>query len=339
MPDTAGQAPLISVIIPAYNAERYLPQCLDSVLAQTLRSFEVIIVDDASTDRTAEILSRYRSADERVRLVSNPQNLGVAPTRNHGIDAARGDYLAFVDADDYVEPTMLEDLHRAAIRLDAEVVACGIRLVDPTGRELEVVEFPLPGDLRQDRSAVREVLHGAFGTKMLWYHVRNLYARPLIEDQHLRFDDGIRKGEDSLFNLHALCFADGVACIRRTLYSYRKHASSATANPLASECANIERLGQQVTALYKAQGFDARAYADFYGQVLRSDLPTALVRLRGHATQLSQTRELISANTVRQAFKNQSVVRLDAPARVKLLLILSRLRWARAIRVVVNRAG
>lgn len=335
--DQPPNVPLVSVVIPVHNAERYLAECLDSVLAQTLAAIEVIVVDDASSDASPEVLARRAAVDARVRVITQARNQGVSAARNAGIDAARGAYLAFVDADDSVDPTMLDDLHRAAVNLGVEVLACGIKVVDADGGVLEVVDFPLESGVRHEASVMREALHGAFATKMLWYPFRSLYARRLIAEYGLCFDEGIRKGEDSLFNLQALYFAQGVACVRSAPYHYRKHPGSATARPLASESANITRLGEQVIDFYRGHSFDSRADADFYAQVLRSDLPTALVRLRGHPSLASEAEALLSSATVRDAFSRQSLTRLGVPPRVLGLLLLCRLGWVSVLRLVLSR--
>ena len=98
----------VSIITPAYNAENFLPETIDSVLNQTFRDWELIVVDDCSTDRTFEIASAYAEKDPRVRVVRNEVNAGVAATRNHGLDVATGDYIAFVDSDDLWLPEKLE---------------------------------------------------------------------------------------------------------------------------------------------------------------------------------------------------------------------------------------
>ena len=98
----------VSIITPAYNAENFLPETIDSVLNQTFRDWELIVVDDCSTDRTFEIASAYAEKDPRVRVIRNESNSGVAATRNHGLDEATGDYIAFVDSDDLWLPEKLE---------------------------------------------------------------------------------------------------------------------------------------------------------------------------------------------------------------------------------------
>lgn len=336
MAEPGGTGPLVSVTIPVHNAERYLAQCLDSVLAQTLTDIEVIVVDDASTDSSPQILARYAADDPRLRVITRQQNQGVSAARNIGMDASDGRFIAFVDADDYLDPTMFDELYRAAELLGVDVVSCGIEVVDSYGQHIATADFPLDADVRHEPTAMKVALHRAFETKMLWYPFRSLYSRTLLDEHQVRFDGGIRKGEDSLFNLQVLFFADGFGCIREAPYHYRKHSGSATAKPLASEAGNIERMGEQVIAFYLDNGFGPRALDDYYSHVLRSDLPTALVRLRGQESMPHQVSELLESPTVRAAFHQQSLLRLRAPLRVTGLLVLVRMSWAAALRFLLR---
>ena len=117
--------PLISVIVPVYNVEGYLELCLNSLLAQTWPNFEVILVDDASTDRSGQICDAWAARDGRIQPVRLPENRGPSAARNEGIRRARGAYISFVDADDRVEPELLEKLYESLTQAGAQVSACG----------------------------------------------------------------------------------------------------------------------------------------------------------------------------------------------------------------------
>lgn len=123
--------PLISIIVPIYNQEEFLPRCLDSVLNQTYKHLEVICVDDGSMDSTAEIIKKYSSEDSRVVYLKNIGK-GVSAARNFGIERASGEYIGFVDSDDFVQPQMYEFMLRAISENDCEMVACGYERVDGT---------------------------------------------------------------------------------------------------------------------------------------------------------------------------------------------------------------
>lgn len=104
----------LSIIIPAFNTEKYLPKCLDSVVNQTLKDIEIICIDNNSTDNTLNIFNEYAKNDSRIKIISNNENKGAASSRNLGLDIASGEYIGFVDSDDFIELEMFEKLYEVA---------------------------------------------------------------------------------------------------------------------------------------------------------------------------------------------------------------------------------
>ena len=125
----------VTVVIPVFNSERFLRQCLDSVLWQTLREIEVICVDDRSTDRSREILVEYQAGDKRISVIHNAENLGAGRCRNLGIERARGEYLLFLDSDDWLFPGGLEKVWRETHRRKADILRCRAEDYDDQTRE------------------------------------------------------------------------------------------------------------------------------------------------------------------------------------------------------------
>ncbi|MGI9650305.1 glycosyltransferase family 2 protein [Chryseobacterium sp. RLHN22] len=123
----------VSVIVPVYNVENYLPKCLDSLLSQTLQNIEIVVVDDGSTDRSAEIIRQYSEKYPAKIKALTKENGGLSDARNFGIERACGDFFGFVDSDDYVSETMFEEMLSLAERHDAEMVICNIQKVDEHG--------------------------------------------------------------------------------------------------------------------------------------------------------------------------------------------------------------
>ena len=117
-------SPLISILLPVYNTSAYLPQCLDSVFAQTYTNLQVVLVDDGSKDNSLEICQQYAAKDPRIE-VYHQENHGVATTRNHLLEKVKGDYVLFVDSDDWIEPDMVEFLVGKALTNNIEMVVCG----------------------------------------------------------------------------------------------------------------------------------------------------------------------------------------------------------------------
>ena len=127
---------MISIIVPVYNTEKYLRKCIDSILAQTYRDIEVILVDDGSTDGSGAICDEYEKTDERVRVI-HKENGGQATARNMALDEARGEYVGFVDSDDYISPSMYEELLSAASMNNADIAMCArYNVNEKTGEEL-----------------------------------------------------------------------------------------------------------------------------------------------------------------------------------------------------------
>ena len=136
---------MVSVIIPVYNSEKYTEKCIRSLLGQTYRNLELLIIDDGSTDQSGAILDRLAGEDTRIRLI-HQKNAGVAAARNRGIDLATGTYLTFVDGDDYVAPDYIQCLVDCARKNEAELVICGLQFVKEDGTCLKKV---VPGTYRR----------------------------------------------------------------------------------------------------------------------------------------------------------------------------------------------
>ncbi len=218
---------LISVIVPVYNAEKHLAECLDSILSQSYKNLEIILINDGSKDRSGDICSRYAERDGRIKLVNKP-NGGVSAARNDGLALSKGDWVAFVDSDDCIACEFIEKLYNAAAG-KAEISACccvvrfdrsefeehffeGSRLYMSDKRELYLQT------IRENRCRPRrEDYHASIG--IAW---GKLYKRGLIERGKLAFDVGLSQMEDTIFNLRAFFHASAVNYIDEALYFYRQ---------------------------------------------------------------------------------------------------------------------
>lgn len=197
---------LISVVVPVYNAGPYLRQCLDSIAAQTYSHMEVILVDDASTDGSGQICKEYAERDERFQYVRFPANRGPSAARNEGVGRAAGAFLSFVDADDYVEPDLLEKLYRSLTESGADISTCGadgIRLESGPARTYSRAE------------TVCCLAKGAPFNHVPW---GKLYCAELA--RACPFDENVFYSEDLLFLYEALKRSEKVSCIPDVLYHY-----------------------------------------------------------------------------------------------------------------------
>lgn len=216
----------VSVIVPVYQVEAYLSRCLDSILAQTFEDFELILVNDGTKDGCTAIMQAYADRDERIRQI-HKQNGGLSSARNAGLDIAGGEYIAFVDSDDYIAPTLLEDAVRAADETGAEQVLFNYRLVtDGTGQGA-YLDFP-------DETIDLERMGLAAYFYRYWMPYRHgqeawskLYRRSVIERQGLRFapNDEIF-AEDTLFSAMYLMHTRRIAALSKPYVYYVQRGDS-----------------------------------------------------------------------------------------------------------------
>ena len=213
--------PYVSIIIPVYNAGLYIEACMASLVAQTLDNIEVLLVDDHGRDDSMELARRFVEAHpsgKTFRFLTTPHNMGPGPARNVGIEAAQGEYVAFVDSDDVVEPGFCELLYREAKQYDADLTYCQAQLVKedeilPMSNPL-VKNGPFDGEQRR-----------FFLTHYTTLFVSFLYRRSLLNEYGIRFPS-TRSAEDSYFLTCSLLAATRIACVDKSLYHYLVHDES-----------------------------------------------------------------------------------------------------------------
>lgn len=225
--------PLISVIVPVYNVERYIEQCINSIANQTYRNLEIILVDDGSVDKSGEICDRYEKDDIRIKVI-HQLNAGVGAARNKGIELANGEYIAFVDGDDYIDATMYEDLATAIG--DAPIAFCRFKHEYKHKSQYYHEEYLLsltdrPFDYRYYTDENGSHIEGdylycsrVFGS--VW---RSLFRRKIIRDNNICFSTKLKIAEDRLFLLEYVKYCKKAVVIDSYLYHYRmSNEASAT---------------------------------------------------------------------------------------------------------------
>ena len=218
---TAEKKPLknpeISVIVPVYKVEKYLNECIDSILAQTFTDFELILVDDGSPDGCPALCDAAAQRDDRVRVV-HQKNRGLSGARNAGLDIARGEWIAFVDSDDVIDKTYLEKLYCAGKQSGAEIVACNLLFMQEDGSPCRYQEQPLCTEiLSQD-----EAIHRMRLTPLIQATTR-LHRRDILEGIH--FPVG-KHYEDAFTTPEIFERVSTVACVEEKLYYYRQQPTS-----------------------------------------------------------------------------------------------------------------
>lgn len=210
------QNPLISVIIPVYNVEPYLRRCLDSVVSQTYKNLEIILVDDGSPDRSPEICDEYAEKDLRIKVI-HKKNGGQAEARNKGIDTAAGEYITFVDADDYISTSYVDDLYYSIVRFSVKFAACQLDCFTEVKDVLQSKSSS--GCCKISKKQALEY-YCALGEKKSTPFLAaccKLYHRSLFKT--LRFPVGCIY-EDSLLNYKLIDLVDDIAYVKKPLYHY-----------------------------------------------------------------------------------------------------------------------
>ena len=208
----------ISVIIPVYNVAPYLERCLDSIVQNTYRNLEIICVDDGSPDNCGAILDRYAECDDRF-VVIHKENGGLSSARNSGMDAATGEYIAFIDSDDWIHPQYFEILLELLKKEDSDFSMCSFvsttDYIEPAWIDATTLEV--------QKMTLADVFHGHYTRSYVW---GKLYRRTLV--QEYRFIENVRIAEDAAFNGAALGECDDLrACfVKVPLYYYYRRPGS-----------------------------------------------------------------------------------------------------------------
>lgn len=256
--------PQLSVIVPCFKVEAWLNRCVRSILAQSLTDLEVILVDDGSPDSVPQLCDTWAATDRRVRAI-HQTNAGLGMACNAGLNAARGEYVAFVDADDWVDATMYETMYRTARREGAQLVFTGLKRVDQRG---VVSPMPHPEAMRtfrggaQLRELMLEMMASA-PSDPVERHIQMsakvvLYERALIERGGVRFESERRfLSEDLLFNLDALSHATCATVLPDRFYNYFQNLSSITQACRLDRLAAYETLNRELGRRYPSFSNDA----------------------------------------------------------------------------------
>ncbi len=223
---------MISVIIPVYNVKPYLDDCIQSVIRQDYTDFECILVDDGSTDGSSEICDQWAQKDNRIRVIHQP-NGGVSAARNRGLDSAKGEYIAFIDSDDWVDADYLSAMADSLKGKEVDLVVSGLSREFVDGSSIRYVPqysstFDLDSNHAEDFVMLNEqsVLYGPY---------IKLYKNDIIRHHQILFDPQVTYGEDLLFNYLYLEYVRTIACINEIHYHYRTLGSGTLSGKLRPE--------------------------------------------------------------------------------------------------------
>lgn len=205
----------VSIIIPVYNVEKYLEKCIQSVISQTLKEIQIFLIDDGSSDASWDIVKRFAKRDKRITAIQQ-ENAGAALARNRGLELAKGEYIGFVDSDDYIDPDYFEKLYKTAIDEDADIARAYVKSEIETSDEYQMAHSTEGYDNYYNVLSKEKVLESKLNlTSSNWLAI---YRRSLLDKNKIHFIPEIRTGQDNIFNLHVSYFANKVVFMKEPSY-------------------------------------------------------------------------------------------------------------------------
>ena len=244
----------VSVIMPIYNAYEYLRPAIDSVVSQTLKEIEIICIDDGSTDHSVEIVKEYQKTDERIRIIAE-NNAGPALARNNGIKRARGEYLAFLDADDFCEPTFLESLYELAKKEDLDIA---IGRYDIYNSRRQRFEDAVEGDhhkiyksgvVTSKNEHPDTILMSTVGSA--W---NKIFKRKFVFDKGLLFLQDVRMYEDVYFTVCAVSLAERIGKVDAILMHHRIHSEQQRAKTFSKYFSQVPTVYAKIKEFLTSHG-------------------------------------------------------------------------------------
>lgn len=252
----------ISVIVPIHNAEKYLESCLDSLVVQSYRNLEIILVNDLSTDSSAAICDRYAQRDERVRVIHKTQKGGEggAVARNEGIAAATGELFYFMDSDDYIEEDMLEKMNALMEQEQSDCVVSSFHYVDSEGKELP---WYTPQLSKYNCVTGKEAAAIFLTTRNIeGFSWNKLIKREVLENYQISFDESMNSFVDMYGMFRAILYSRRVSFYDAKPYYYRQHSVSCVHTMSMRKLGNFKRVTSRIRALAQEQGLLAES--DFF---------------------------------------------------------------------------
>ncbi|WP_139906065.1 glycosyltransferase [Clostridium thermarum] len=318
--------PLLTVIIPVHNAEKYLCQCIESVLVQTLSNIEVVAVDDGSTDDSGKILYMYALKDTRLKVI-HMENLGVAEARNEGMKHIRGEYVTFVDSDDWIDTDMYEEMLKIAKKQDIDIVMCGyIRefenhsKIKNMGLEDGLIMYKEEISKYFMRQMVGPIKGEPYITENLDMHSvvwNKIYKTEIVKNIEFCSLKEIGSCEDLLFNLTTFSKANSIAYINKSFYHYRKVLISSVSNAYRPNL--LEKRMNLIEKIRKV--IDTNISQETYYEALNNRICLGIMGMglnivssgnrMGIFTKLRQVNELLSNEDIVKAFQQFDTTSLD----------------------------
>ncbi|WP_088041613.1 glycosyltransferase [Bacillus sp. EAC] len=214
-------SPKVSIIVTIYQVEKYLERCIQSILNQTFKDFELILVDNGSTDGSTEICDKYKKKDARIKFVK--KNYGsISSGRNFGLSFATGEFIQFIDSDDWIDSEMLQKMYDSCIQSNSDLITCGYRKMYLNENNEEYFVKCVVDDQTYSKSEFLSVCAKYCQNFILYFVWNKLYRAEIIKNNGIWFDESITRSEDILFNLEYIKCAESFSFIKEPFYVYNR---------------------------------------------------------------------------------------------------------------------
>lgn len=329
--------PKLSIIVPVYNAENYLDECIKSIINQTIRDIEILLIDDGSSDKSLSVCQKYEKIDSRIHVISH-ENSGAGKTRDLGVWSCKGDYIGFVDADDWVDNDMFESMYNTAIKNNVDVVRCNTKL-HRNGKIEERWNPPYCNKVLNREDIEKKIIplliapekEKNYDHRLLRGCVCAIYKRDIIINNNIHFTD-LKSGEDVLFAIDVMLKSNGMVILPNPYYHYMfynndslsKSASSIT----SSQRSELRR--QMVKRLEHTSGYeiivDRWKQEDRRLVYLDVRIISVYAGINSRKERIKQLRNLLNDDAARNAFKDKIDKKL--PIQMYALYMLIKYRMA-----------
>lgn len=334
------QIPAVSVVVPVYNVEKYIIRCLDSLIAQTLQNIEIIVVNDGSSDASLSIIDKYKHKHNNIKII-NKENGGLSSARNAGIELASGMYIGFVDADDWVDSNMYENLYNSALKHQADMVLSGgFCKVFGNGDE-SVISSKLTKEVYSGVELIEELLLPMIGSKSKEKDdisiemgvTLNLYRTEILNNLSLRFlSERIYISEDILFNIHFLKNSSRVSSDKSIYYYYWQSQGSLTRiykkNRFALECELYTYMNNLLLDLGLLDMGIARLQRMFIGRARTCIISEVIANSKSNSLQKTRNiGEITNCPLLKEVVKQYPINHLPVKTRLTTYLIKYQLNF------------
>lgn len=325
----SNKLPLISIIVPVYNVELYLNRCIDSILAQTLQNFELILVNDGSTDYSPSICDEYSKKDSRIKVI-HKKNARVASARNDGIKKAIGKYISLIDSDDWIEPNMLDKMYCKAKEFDLDFVMCDFTKKGVTE------EFTVSQPIEEGYYDKEKIIKKLFSSLIMFENIEFpatisnwtcLFKREFLIENKLYYDEDIHYCEDSIFGSKVMYNANSFYYMKgEYLYNYFYNPNSTTTTVNMNKWHSYIKINQRLENYFKSASFDFTRQIkinmlyftlNFLGEIKKSNL--------SFLEKMNECKKILNDERVKNIFIDFNIPKVSP----KLILVINMIKYRR----------